>query len=97
MPINGSTTTPTGPVEVPRGLAGVVVTETRLGDVRGSEGFYHYRQYSAVELAQTRGFEDVWHLMFHGELPDAAQRTAFAARTASCGTCPTRCAPRCPP
>ncbi|MEV0114050.1 citrate synthase/methylcitrate synthase [Streptomyces sp. NPDC050844] len=83
MPINGSTTTPTGPVEVPRGLAGVVVTETRLGDVRGSEGFYHYRQYSAVELAQTRGFEDVWHLMFHGELPDAVQRTAFAARTAS--------------
>ncbi|MCX4670529.1 citrate synthase/methylcitrate synthase [Streptomyces sp. NBC_01381] len=83
MPINGSTTTPTGPVEVPRGLAGVVVTETRLGDVRGSEGFYHYRQYSAVELAQTRGFEDVWHLMFHGELPDAAHRTAFAARTAS--------------
>ncbi|MFD4479940.1 citrate synthase/methylcitrate synthase [Streptomyces sp. NPDC058471] len=83
MPINGSTTTPTGPVEVPRGLAGVVVTETRLGDVRGYEGFYHYRQYSAVELAQTRGFEDVWHLMFHGELPDAGQRAAFAARTAA--------------
>lgn len=82
MPINGSTTTPTGPVEVPRGLAGVVVTETRLGDVRGYEGFYHYRQYSAVELAQTRGFEDVWHLMFHGELPDAGQRAAFAAETA---------------
>lgn len=83
MPINGSTTTPTAPVEVPRGLAGVVVTETRLGDVRGYEGFYHYRQYSAVELAQTRSFEDVWHLMFHGELPDAEQRSAFAAQTAT--------------
>lgn len=83
MPINGSTTTPTAPMEAPRGLAGVVVTETRLGDVRGHEGFYHYRQYSAVELAQTRGFEDVWHLMFHGELPDAEQRSAFAARTAA--------------
>ncbi|GAA1893788.1 citrate synthase/methylcitrate synthase [Streptomyces durmitorensis] len=82
MPINGSTTAPTAPVEVPRGLAGVVVTETRLGDVRGYEGFYHYRQYSAVELAQTRSFEDVWHLMFHGALPDAEQRSAFAARTA---------------
>jgi citrate synthase len=82
MPINGSTTTPTAPVEVPRGLAGVVVTETRLGDVRGHEGFYHYRQYSAVELAQNRSFEDVWHLMFHGELPDREQRVAFAARTA---------------
>ncbi|MGW6141429.1 citrate synthase/methylcitrate synthase [Streptomyces sp. NPDC055140] len=80
MPINGTTATP---VDVPRGLAGVVVTDTELGDVRGREGFYHYRQYSAVELAQTRGFEDVWHLMIHGELPDAAQSEAFAARTAA--------------
>ncbi|MFK8909510.1 citrate synthase [Streptomyces sp. YS-3] len=68
---------------VPRGLAGVVVTDTALGDVRGREGFYHYRQYSAVELAQSRGFEDVWHLMFHGELPDAAARAEFTARTAA--------------
>ncbi|CAM5715839.1 Citrate synthase OS=Streptomyces alboniger OX=132473 GN=CP975_26915 PE=3 SV=1 [Streptomyces alboniger] len=83
MPINGSTTVPTEPVEVPRGLAGVVVTETELGDVRGSEGFYHYRQYSAVELARKRSFEDVWHLMFHGDLPDAGRSAAFAARTAS--------------
>ncbi len=69
-------------VDVPRGLAGVVVTDTALGDVRGGEGFYHYRQYSAVELARSRGFEDVWHLLTHGELPDAAQSSAFAARTA---------------
>ncbi|WP_328940042.1 citrate synthase/methylcitrate synthase [Streptomyces tauricus] len=68
-------------VDVPRGLAGVVVTDTVLGDVRGAEGFYHYRQYSAVELARSRGFEDVWHLLMHGELPDAAQSSAFAART----------------
>ncbi|MFF2505908.1 citrate synthase/methylcitrate synthase [Streptomyces sp. NPDC058067] len=80
MSINGTTA---APVDVPRGLAGVVVTDTRLGDVRGREGFYHYRQYSAVELAQTRGFEDVWHLMIHGELPDAARSAAFAARTAT--------------
>ncbi|MFD9004650.1 citrate synthase/methylcitrate synthase [Streptomyces sp. NPDC059582] len=70
-------------VDVPRGLAGVVVTDTRIGDVRGLEGFYHYRQYSAVDLARTRGFEDVWHLLVHGELPDAAQSAAFAARTAT--------------
>ncbi|MER7172464.1 citrate synthase/methylcitrate synthase [Streptomyces mesophilus] len=69
--------------EVPRGLAGVVVTDTALGDVRGREGFYHYRQYSAVELAERRGFEDVWHLMVHGELPDAAQLQAFTERTAA--------------
>ncbi|MEV7891928.1 citrate/2-methylcitrate synthase, partial [Streptomyces sp. NPDC088357] len=70
-------------VDVPRGLAGVVVTDTEIGDVRGVEGFYHYRQYSAVELAQTRGFEDVWHLLVHGELPDAERGAAFAAETAA--------------
>ncbi|MFI2205842.1 citrate synthase/methylcitrate synthase [Streptomyces sp. NPDC020192] len=70
-------------IDAPRGLAGVVVTETEIGDVRGREGFYHYRQYSAVELARTRGFEDVWHLLVHGTLPDAERRAAFAAETAA--------------
>ncbi|KIZ14654.1 citrate synthase/methylcitrate synthase [Streptomyces natalensis] len=77
------TTEINAPLEVPRGLAGVVVTETELGDVRGREGFYHYRQYSAVELATARTFEDVWYLMFHGRLPDAAQLAAFTAETAA--------------
>ncbi|QHC31773.1 citrate synthase/methylcitrate synthase [Streptomyces sp. HF10] len=70
-------------VDVPRGLAGVVVTETQIGDVRGREGFYHYRQYSAVDLARTRRFEDVWHLLVHGTLPDAGRGAAFAAETAA--------------
>ncbi|MFH8479163.1 citrate synthase [Streptomyces sp. NPDC018055] len=75
------TTTPVVPA-VPHGLAGVVVTDTALGDVRGREGFYHYRQFSAIELAETRSFEDVWYLMFHGELPDRAAAADFTARTA---------------
>lgn len=70
-------------VDVPRGLAGVVVTETEVGDVRGLEGFYHYRQYSAVELAQSRPFEDVWYLLVRGELPDVERAAAFAAETAA--------------
>ncbi|WP_328731366.1 citrate synthase/methylcitrate synthase [Streptomyces caniferus] len=78
----------TTPIDVPRGLSGVIVTETQVGDVRGTEGFYHYRQYSAVELATARTFEDVWHLMFHGELPDAAQLKAFSAETAALRTLP---------
>ena len=63
--------------DVPAGLEGVVVAETTVGDVRGQEGFYHYRQYSAVELAETRSLEDVWHLLFRGELPGAAESAAF--------------------
>ncbi len=65
--------------DVPRGLKGVVVTETALGDVRGAEGFFHYRQYSAVDLARSRDLEDVWALMFDGALPSAPEREAFVA------------------
>jgi citrate synthase len=66
-----------GHMEAPKGLAGVIVAETEVGDVRGQEGFYHYRQYSATELAEKRSLEDVWHLMFERELPTTAQREAF--------------------
>jgi citrate synthase len=70
----------TSALDVPPGLKGVAVTETELGDVRGLEGFYHYRQYSAVELATRRTLEDVWQLLLDGGLPaDAASRAAFAA------------------
>lgn len=75
--------TATALVDAPRGLAGVVVAETEVGDVRGREGFYHYRQYPAVAVARTRSFEDVWHLLVHGTLPDARRGAAFAAETAA--------------
>ena len=72
-----------GPPEVPRGLKGVVVADTDVGDVRGTEGFYHYRQYSATDLARTRPLEDVWQLMIDGALPASrAERDAFAAEVA---------------
>jgi citrate synthase len=64
--------------EVPRGLKGVVVADTEVGDVRGREGFYHYRQYSAIDLALSRPLEDVWRLMIDGSLPTSvAERQAF--------------------
>ncbi|TWD75305.1 citrate synthase [Kribbella amoyensis] len=70
------------PIDVPPGLRNVVVTETELGDVRGQEGFYHYRQYSAVELATTKTVEDVWFLLFEGHLPSAEERARFGAELA---------------
>lgn len=69
-------------ITAPAGLKGVVVAETELGDVRGEEGFYHYRQYAAPELAAKRTFEDVWHLLIEGELPTEPEREAFAAEVA---------------
>lgn len=68
-------------IDVPRGLTNVVAARTALGDVRGQEGFYHYRQYSAIELARDHAFEESWYLLLHGELPDAEQLAAFRART----------------
>jgi citrate synthase len=64
-------------VEAPAGLKGVIVAETSVGDVRGTEGFYHYRQYNAVELADKKRLEDVWYLLFEGHLPSRAEREAF--------------------
>jgi citrate synthase len=68
--------------DAPAGLEGVVVAHTQIGDVRGLEGFYHYRQYDAIELNRRRTLEDVWHLFFRGHLPDRAEREAFAREIA---------------
>lgn len=89
-PVEGALT------DVPRGLAGVVVAETAVGDVRGLEGFYHYRQYNAVELAEKRTLEDVWYLLFEGELPTAEQRRAFLAEIGPLREIPTSVRPLLP-
>jgi citrate synthase len=73
----------------PRGLKGMIVADTELGDVRGLEGFYHYRQYSAPELAAARTFEDVWYLLFEGDLPAADRRDEYAGRIAAARHLPT--------
>jgi citrate synthase len=70
----------TSTLPTPPGLKGVAVTDTEIGDVRGLEGFYHYRQYSAIDLARHRSLEDVWRLLLDGSLPlDAASQRTFAA------------------
>ncbi|MFX0539075.1 citrate/2-methylcitrate synthase [Ornithinimicrobium sp. Y1847] len=78
----------TQPLIAPPGLKGVVVADTTTGDVRGSEGFYHFREHSAVELAQTRSFEDVCHLMLEGSLPTAEQSAALQAKLAEAAVLP---------
>jgi citrate synthase len=70
-------------LEVPDGLNGLAVAATSLGDVRGDEGFFHYRQYDATALARTRSFEDVWFLFAEGRLPDAPEAAAFRASIAA--------------
>jgi citrate synthase len=81
-------------MDVPPGLAGVAVAETTVGDVRGEEGFYHYRQYDACELARTSSFEAVWQLLIDGALPTGeSDGAAFAAEVAARRTLPAALAP----
>ncbi len=53
----------------PPGLKGLAVADTELGAVRGEQGFFHYRQYDAAQLARQRTLEDVWTLQVDGALP----------------------------
>lgn len=75
-------------IDVPRGLTNVVAAQTQLGDVRGHEGFYHYRQYSAVDIARERTFEEAWHLLLFGSLPTAPELDAFRGRIAAARSVP---------
>lgn len=76
-------------IDVPRGLTNVVVADTRIGDVRGAEGFFHYRGVSGIELAAEARFEDAWQLIALGSLPpDDSGASTFRTRTARVRTIP---------
>jgi citrate synthase len=76
-------------IDVPAGLHNVAVTDTVIGDVRGDEGFYHYRQYDATDLARAVTFEDVWYLFERGSLPTDDERERFRADVAAQRVVPT--------
>lgn len=73
---------PVGPMEAPAGLEGVIAARTRVGDVQGREGFYHYGPYDAVELNRQRSLEDVWYLMLFGQLPTNDELLEFSTKVA---------------
>lgn len=56
-------------IDVPRGLTGVAVADTTIGDVCGDEGFFHYREHDATVLAGRCSFEQVAALVLDGALP----------------------------
>ncbi|MFE0100424.1 bifunctional 2-methylcitrate synthase/citrate synthase [Streptomyces sp. NPDC059009] len=71
---------PTTAPAIHRGLAGVVVDTTEISTVIEETNSLTYRGYPVQDLAAHRSFEEVAHLLWHGELPDAAQLHAFQAR-----------------
>lgn len=68
-----------------RGLENITVAETRLSHIDGEAGRLLYRGYDAPTLACCRRYEDVWHLLLHGELPADG---GFAATTAGLRAAP---------
>ena len=79
------------PFNVPAGLSGVVVADTAIGDVRGDEGFFHYRQYDACDIARACSFEEAWHLVSVGHLPDPDELARSASPWHRSAACPTGC------
>jgi 2-methylcitrate synthase len=56
-----------------RGLEGVVAAETKLCDLDGANARLAYWGYNIDDLARKATFEEVCYLLWHGELPRAAQ------------------------
>src|SRR5499427_3355347 len=56
-----------------RGLEGVVAAETKLCDLDGRNGRLAYGGYDIEDLARRASFEEVCHLLWYGDLPNAAQ------------------------
>ena len=62
-----------------KGLEGVVAAETALCDLDGANGRLAYRGYDIDELARQATFEEVAHLLWHGELPARSRLESFRA------------------
>ncbi|MFC8127407.1 bifunctional 2-methylcitrate synthase/citrate synthase [Streptomyces sp. NPDC057302] len=71
--------TPAQP-DVRRGLAGVVADTTEISTIIQETNSLTYRGYPVQDLAARCSFEEVAHLLRHGELPDAVQLREFRAR-----------------
>ena len=65
------------PVEVQRGLAGVIADTSAVSVVDEESGSLLYRGYPVPELAASCSFEEVAYLIWYGELPDATQLEQF--------------------
>jgi citrate synthase len=66
-------------VHVYRGLDGVIVDETAVSMVNEATNSLTYRGYPVQQLAANRSFEEVAYLLWHKELPTAAELAGFTA------------------
>ena len=68
------------------GLEGVVAARTSISLIKGEEGELRYRGYSIDDLAEHASFEEVVHLLWHGDLPNLKQLDGFDRQLKSART-----------
>jgi citrate synthase len=66
-------------IKIHRGLKGVYFERSACTFIDGKAGDLRYRGYSIHDLAEHSSFEETAWLLLHGELPSAAQLSAFDA------------------
>ncbi|MBX9702028.1 MAG: bifunctional 2-methylcitrate synthase/citrate synthase [Acetobacteraceae bacterium] len=66
-----------------KGLVGVYADVSSVSKVMPETNSLTYRGYAVQDLCETCTFEEVAYLLWEGELPTAAQLTAFKAETAA--------------
>ena len=66
-----------------KGLEGIIANSTKLSDVLGDIGQLIYAGYDINELAGKVSFEEIIYLLWHGELPTAAQLDALTSELRS--------------
>ncbi len=64
-------------IEYSKGLAGVVVAESRICKIDGQNGELYYRGYPISELAHKTCFEEVIYLLLNGDLPTQKEYDRF--------------------
>jgi citrate synthase len=60
------------------GLEGAIACETKIGYVNGTRGSLIYRGYDLFDLCAEATFEEVSHLLLHGNLPTRAELDTFS-------------------
>jgi citrate synthase len=69
--------------ELKRGLEGVLVAESDLSYIDGSEGSLVYRGYDIEDLARGASYEEVLYLLWNGDLPTEDELADFRATMAA--------------
>jgi 2-methylcitrate synthase len=64
-------------------LSGVIAGNTSLCTVGHSGNDLHYRGYDILDIAETCEFEEIAHLLIHGELPNVRQLSDYKRRLRS--------------